>query len=137
MSANAELVRGIFAMGSIPKQDMLAALPGMIAELCDPEIEFVETPERVDSRTYHGHEGVRQAWVRWLDQWEDYSFELEHLEERGDDVFCVAHEEGRGAGSGASADATLFTIVTFKDGKIRRYREFYDEAAARSAFEKV
>jgi hypothetical protein len=32
-------------------------------------------------------------------------------------------------------DATLYSVITFRDGKISRYREFYDEATARASLE--
>jgi ketosteroid isomerase-like protein len=133
---NVEFVTGLLSAGSeLPKEQLLPALPQMIEEACDPEIEFVETPERVDAKTYHGHAGALEAFTQWLDQWEEYSTELESAEDHGDQVFCVMREHGRGAGSGASADAVLYLVFSFRDGKIHRYQEFYDEAAARAALE--
>jgi ketosteroid isomerase-like protein len=38
-----------------------------------------------------------------------------------------------GHGSGASTDATIYAVFTFRGGKVSRYREFYDEAAARAS----
>ena len=37
----------------------------------------------------------------------------------------------RGEASGASVAAHIFVVLTFRDGKIARYQEFHDEAAAR------
>jgi hypothetical protein len=34
------------------KDAMLAALPEMIPQICDPEIEWVEDPQRADGRVY-------------------------------------------------------------------------------------
>jgi ketosteroid isomerase-like protein len=44
------------------------------------------------------------------------------------------HEDRRGQ-SGATAEARLYLIYTIRDGKICRYREFYDEGAARAALD--
>ena len=130
---NVETVRAmITAFPAVDKEEMLAALPAAIPEFCDPEIEFVETPERVDARTFHGHDGVLEAFERWLDMWDEYEFEPERFEDHGDDVLLVAREQGRGA-SGAAAEARLYTIFTMREGKILRYREYYDETAARAA----
>jgi ketosteroid isomerase-like protein len=132
--ANVEFVRGLFAAtDGLEKDQLLEALPAMIAEICDPEIEWVETPERLDARTYRGHDGVLAAWTRWLDHWAEYSFELGEVEDHGDTVFVVAIEHGRGAASGAPGDASLYILFTMRDGKIARYQEFYDDAAARAA----
>ena len=59
---NVEFVEAILAgPGSMDKQALLAALPELIAQTCDPDIEWVEDPQRPDGQTYRGHEGVRQS----------------------------------------------------------------------------
>ena len=132
-SENVDLIKGILASFEGADSDAIREmLPAAIAETCDPEIEFVETPERVDAQTFHGHEGVLEAFNRWLDQWDEYNAEAESFEDHGDEVFVVAREQGRGR-SGATAEARLYLIYTVRDGKIARYREFYDETAARAA----
>ena len=132
---NVDFVAGLFqAAGSLDKETMLAALPDMVAEICDPEIEWVEDPQRPDSRTYRGHAGVLESFRQWLDTFEQYDYEVERITDcGGDDVFVVANEHGTGALSGAPVGARIYTVVTVKDGKIRRYREFYDEGAALEA----
>ena len=116
------------------KQTMLAALPEVIAYMCDPEIEWVEDPQRADGRVYRGHDGVRESWERWLDQWDQHGYEPERFVDcGGDDVLVVSREQARGAASGATVSARHYSVVTFRDGKILRYREFYEEAAALQA----
>jgi ketosteroid isomerase-like protein len=134
MSAeNVEMIKGLMNGFEGADADAIREmLPAAIPQFCDPEIEFIETPERVDATTYHGHEGVLEAFSRWLDQWDEYDAEAESFEDHGDDVFVVARERGRGQ-SGATVEARLYLIYTMRDGKILRYREFYDEDAARAA----
>ena len=45
----------------------------------------------------------------------------------------MIREYGTGHGSGASGEATLYAVVTFRDSKVIRYREFYNESSARGA----
>jgi uncharacterized protein len=131
---NLEFVKGLMAAGKdADKQAILAALPELIAVMCDPEIEWVEDPQRPDSRVYHGHDGVRQSFERWLDQWGEYGIETERFIDCGDDVLAVAREQGRGAMSGATVSARIYLVFTFREGKVLRYQEFYDEAAALEA----
>jgi ketosteroid isomerase-like protein len=131
---NVEFVKGLFAAGSdMDKEALLAALPELIAQTCDPEIEWYEDPQRADARVYRGHGGVLESFERWLDQWNEYGTEAERFVDYGDDVLAVAREHGRGERSGATVSARIFIVVTFRDGKILRYREFYDEAAALAA----
>ena len=131
---NVEFVKAFFAAGSaVEKEALLSALPELIAQACDPEIEWYEDPQRADARVYRGHRGVRESFERWLDQWDEYGAEAERFIDCGDDVLVVAREHGRGARSGATVSSRIFYVLTFRDGKILRYREFYDEAAALEA----
>src|SRR5689334_8892392 len=115
------------------KEALLAALPELIAQTCDPEIEWYEDPQRADAHVYRGHDGVRESFERWLDQWDEYTSEPEQFVDCGDAVLAVATERGRGARSGATVSSRIFIVVAFREGKVLRYREFYDEAAALKA----
>ena len=133
---NVAITRAIFegdAMTS--KEAMRAALPEVIPALFQPDAEWIEAPERVDSKLYRGHDGIRESFEQWLDEWGDYRVSAERFEDHGDHVLVVAHESGEGHGSGVSTDATVYAVVTFRDGKIARYREFYDEVAARASID--
>ena len=75
---NLEFVEALFAAtGSMDKQALLAALPELIPQMCAPDIEWVEDPGRADGTIYRGHEGVRQSWERWLEQWDEWGGELD------------------------------------------------------------
>src|SRR5437660_6122321 len=128
---NVEFVEGLLAgAGSMDKQALLAALPELIPQMCAPDIEWVEDPGRADGTIYRGHEGVRQSWERWLEQWDEWGGELERLIDCGDDVLAIVRERGRGATSGASVSTRNYLVFTIHEGKIARYQEFYDELAA-------
>lgn len=131
---NVEFVESFFAAGeSMDKKALLAILPEFIEQTCDPEIEWIEDPQRADKRIYRGHEGVRESWEQWLDQWDQWGFEVERIVDCGESVLVVSREQGRGATSGATVSARNFIVLTFRDGKILRYQEFYDEADALKA----
>jgi ketosteroid isomerase-like protein len=131
---NVEFVKGLFAAGaSMDKQALLAALPDLIAQTCDPEIEWVEDPQRADGRVYRGHEGVRESWERWLENFDEWGFEVERISDHGNRVLVVAVEHGRGSVSEAEVSARNYMVFTLRAGKILRYQEFYDEAYALEA----
>jgi ketosteroid isomerase-like protein len=131
---NVELVHGLLTgAAGMDKQAVIAALPEVIAQICTPDIEWVEDPRRADGTIHRGHDGVRRSWERWLEQWDEWEWELERLTDCGEDVLVVARESGRGASSGASVSARNHMVFTIRDGKIARYREFYDERAALEA----
>jgi ketosteroid isomerase-like protein len=132
---NVDFVRSVFGgIESTDKDALLAALPDLIAQLTDPEIEWIEDPTRADSRTYRGHEGVLESWARWFEQWDEYGWEAERFIDCGDDnVFVAARETGSGAASGATVSAAIFIVITLRDQKVVRWREYYDEATALKA----
>jgi ketosteroid isomerase-like protein len=101
----------------------LAALPTLIEEACDPDIEWVEDPQRLDQRVYRGHAGVRESWERWVEDFDAYGFEVERISDHGDRVLVVAVERGRGSTSEADVSARIYTVCTFRAGKILRYQE--------------
>ncbi len=131
---NVEFLEGLFAgAADLDKQALLDALPDLIAQTCDPEIEWVEDPKRADRRVYRGHQGVRESWERWLENFDEYSGEVERMVDCADKVLVVLREQGRGALSGATISQRIYAVFTFRAGKIARYEEFYDEQAALEA----
>jgi ketosteroid isomerase-like protein len=131
---NVEFLKNLLAgAANVDKHELLHALPGLVSQIYTPDVEWVEDPERADARTYRGHDGVLESFERWLEQWGEYGFEAEQFVDCGDDVLVVGREYGTGAVSGANVSARIYVVVTFRDGKITRYREFYDERAALDA----
>jgi ketosteroid isomerase-like protein len=131
---NVAFLEALFAgAADLDKQAMLDALPELIAETCDPEIEWVEDPRRADRRVYRGHDGVRESWERWLENFDQYGFEVERIVDAGAKVLVAAREEGRGRASGATISQRIYAVYSFRGGKISRYEEFYDERAALEA----
>jgi ketosteroid isomerase-like protein len=134
---NVEFLRNLFAASeSLDKDALVAMLPDMIPEICDPEIEWIEDPTRADGRTYRGHDGVRESWERWLEDFDTYAIEIESITDHGDRAAVTAVEHGRGSASGAEVSSRVHTVVTFRAGKILRYEEFYDEQDALAALER-
>jgi ketosteroid isomerase-like protein len=132
---NVDFVAGIFKTAEGMDRDaMLAALPDLVPQICDPEVEWIEDPQRADARTYRGHEGVIESWRQWLEGFGEYGLAVERITDcGGDDVFVAGREQATGALSDAPVKGTTYAVVTVKDGKIRRYREFSDERTALDA----
>jgi ketosteroid isomerase-like protein len=129
-----EFVEGLIAgMAGADRQALIAALPGIVAETCDPEIEWVEDPQRADGRIYRGHGGVLESWQHWLEDFDEWGFELERVVDCGDDVLVVAREQVRGAASGATVASRKYMVLTVRDRKLLRYREFEQEQPALKA----
>jgi uncharacterized protein len=128
---NLEIVKGMFAAaGSLEKSELLAALPLMIREICHEDVEWIEDPDRVDSRTYVGHDGVLKSFEHLVEDFAEYGFELEEAVDCGDRVFAVTREHARGATSGVRVDTAQYQVFTFRDGKLARFEEFADRGTA-------
>jgi len=82
---NVEFLETLFAgAADMEKQALLDALPNLIAQTCDPDIEWVEDPRRADRRVYRGHEGVRESWERWLENFDEQGVERHNHRETAD-----------------------------------------------------
>ena len=71
-------------------------------QFVDPEVEIVQPFELPGARTYHGHEGLRDAVQSWAGQWDDFRAEPERIIDAGDRVVVLVHQLGRGKASGGS-----------------------------------
>jgi ketosteroid isomerase-like protein len=126
---NVELV-ACFYEPATSKAELLTAMPRTMA-FCHPEVEWTS---REDGLTYRGREGVKQALERWLESFDEYSYEVQRIiDGGGDDVLVVGLEAARGAMSGAEVRSVNHELLTVRDGMIVRFREFYDESEALEA----
>jgi ketosteroid isomerase-like protein len=130
--ANVELVRRLLDM--FAKRDHEA-----VFAFYDPEIEWDATAGSGSlndlAGVYHGHEGVRTFWRRWLQAWKDLEFELEDVVDAGDDVVALIRTQRQwGRHSGIVTDMPPYGIVfTVRDGKVVRWRSFPSQEAALEA----
>jgi ketosteroid isomerase-like protein len=128
------IVEGLYGgAADADMQTLLATLPALIAQACDPEIEWIEDPQRADGKVYRGHAGVQESFERWLEHFDEFGYEAERFIDCGEDVLVVGREHARGSTSGAAISSRHYSIVTVRAGKILRFREFYDEQAAFAA----
>ena len=84
---------------------------------------------------YHGHEGVRTYWRRWLQAWADLEFEVDDVLDAGDDVVALIHNQRQwGRRSGIVTEMPPYGLVfTIRNGKVVRWRAFSDERSALKA----
>jgi ketosteroid isomerase-like protein len=112
------------------KAEMLTGMP-RIMELCHPEVVW---SAREEGWTHRGREGVREALETWLESYEEYRYEVQRIVDCSDDeVLVVGFEVGRGSMSGVEVRSVSYELLTFRDGKIVRFREFHEESEALEA----
>jgi ketosteroid isomerase-like protein len=104
---NVELVRRLLEMFARREHEAVFAF-------YDPDIEWDATNIRAFglddlAAVYHGHEGVRTYWRRWLQAWKDLEFDVEDVRDAGDDVVALIHNQrqwGRHSGIPSSCRHT-------------------------------
>ena len=134
-AANVELVRRLLDM--FAKRDHEA-----VFAFYDPDIEWdaAAGPGNFGvlddlAGVYHGHEGVRTYWRRWLQAWKDLEFELEDVVDAGDQVVALIRNQRQwGRHSGIVTEMPPYGLVfTIRDGKVVRWRSYPSQEAALEA----
>jgi ketosteroid isomerase-like protein len=83
---------------------------------------------------YHGHDGFREAWSKWLDAFADLRVEPDEVVDLGGDRLLVGiRAVGRGTGSGVTVAQRGFTLYTFREGRVARHEFFFDRELAEQA----
>ena len=74
--------------------------------------------------SYRGHKGIRQWWQEFAESWEDWTSHIHEIRPAGDEVLVEITVDVTGTGSGAEVAQTFFQVVTVRDGKLVRSRDF-------------
>jgi ketosteroid isomerase-like protein len=82
----------------------------------DPEIEWQPGFGALEEGEHRGIDGFRSFIESWLESFDDFHIVPELLVQKGDRVVVVAHQEGRGHGSGIELEARVVHVWTIRDG---------------------
>jgi ketosteroid isomerase-like protein len=101
--------------------------------LMSPEIVFVPRLLAVEGGELRGHEGVREWWDSIFNAFPD--FEATVLEIRAVDSFTIGRMRYRGRGSGSTApfDETIWLVSSWRDGRSVWAKSFRNRAEALEA----
>jgi ketosteroid isomerase-like protein len=99
----------------------------------DREVEFSQPDDEPGGGTYHGVDGVVEAFRKWLAPWDEYRVDLEEITDHGQHVLARTRHHMRGKASGIDVEKIIFQLWTLRDGRIVRVRMYYDEAEALAA----
>jgi ketosteroid isomerase-like protein len=73
---------------------------------------------------YAGLDGLRNAWLEWLEPWDSYRTEIEELIDVGDQVVVFTRDFGRRTGVEAEVSVLGAAVWTVRGGKLAR-ADFY------------
>ncbi len=80
-----------------------------------------------------GRDAVIKASRHYWGTWDEYQLDAEELIDAGSSVVVIFRERGRGKGSGAPIEKKRAQVWSFSRGRIIRWEEFPDPAAALEA----
>jgi ketosteroid isomerase-like protein len=103
-----------------------------VFDLYDTDIVWEHCDETDLGGVYHGHEGVRTYWRRWLSAWRDLEFEVQDVRDAGEDVVALIHNQRHwGRQSGIETQMPPYGLVfTIQGGKVVRWRFYPDQESA-------
>src|SRR5215208_4153324 len=85
------------------------------------------------SETYHGHEGIRRAWARATEPFEDGANTIEWTRDTSDQVVSCQHVRARGAASAVDRDFRYAYLWRFAGGKVVYLKSYRDPRQALKA----
>jgi len=90
--------------------------------------EDAELSSLTDAAPHHGREGARRYWEAYRDSFQEVRSEFRNVVSGDDVVVLEWTSHGRGA-EGRAFEYDGVSVVEFRDGKVRRFRAYFDPAA--------
>jgi ketosteroid isomerase-like protein len=110
--------------------DVWSALVDALAPLFHVDFECVPPGVPDTERTYTGLDGLRAAWLGWMEPWLTYRTEIEQALDAGNRVLVLVNDYGRRAGVSEEVKLEGSGVWTVNDGKIARAEFFAHRSEA-------
>jgi ketosteroid isomerase-like protein len=134
--ANVELVRAL--LGPFEADDMIplfrdetisASISAASEQFFTPDFECVFVREDVGRAEYFGLDGLRTAFLDWLEPWESYRAGVEDVIDAGDGrVVVLTRDRARPKGASAEVDFLGAPVWTVRNGKVARIEFYFNRA---------
>jgi hypothetical protein len=138
MSAeNVELVRSLhpgsdFDLApAVSDDDFCASWRALLGSRFDPSVQGTIRIPGSAPTIYSGMDGLRQAWLAWLEHWRSYRDEIEDVIDGGDELVVVIHRShGQLQPGDTEVTRRSATVWTVRDGRVAsvEFNVPYDEA---------
>lgn len=113
--------------------DVWGSLTEAVAPLFHPDFACVQRWLDAAPTTYPGLDGLRTAWLDWLEPWVTYRTEIKEAIDYGDRVLVLVHDFARREGSTEEVMLVGAAVWTVDDGKIIRAQFYTDRTQALKA----
>jgi len=95
--------------------------PDVLGELLDPEMEWEPGFGALEEGVHRGADGFRQFVASWMESFDDFQIRPELLVQVSDQIVVIAHQQGRGHGSGIELETQVVHVWTIRDGRAVRW----------------
>jgi ketosteroid isomerase-like protein len=96
----------------------------------DGDWVYEDPPDLPDARVLRGREEVEAHLRDLIATLGEMELTVEEMADVEDELLVVTRFTTQGAQSGIQVDATIFQLVDFENGRVRRYRTFTDRDQA-------
>jgi ketosteroid isomerase-like protein len=104
--------------------ELWSALADAVAPFFHRNFETVPPGVPGTESVHLGLDGLRTAWLGWMEPWLTYRAEIMQVHDAGDRVLVLSHDYGRREGSTEEIKVDGSGVWTVSDGKIAR-TEFF------------
>jgi ketosteroid isomerase-like protein len=101
--------------------DTWRKLDSIPSELMQPDIEWVNPPDAIETGTRHGEASFREAESAFQRAYSSFEIEVGRQVERGNVVGLIVKTLVRGRGSGIELRQRQGMAFTISDGKVARF----------------
>jgi ketosteroid isomerase-like protein len=110
--------------------ELSSALAAAIAPLFHSDFESVPPGVPGTESIHFGLDGLREAWLGWIEPWLTYRTEIKQGIDAGDRVLLLTQDYGRREGVAEEVKIDGSAVWTISEGKIARAEFFADRADA-------
>jgi ketosteroid isomerase-like protein len=104
-----------------------------ILAIADPEIEWTMDAGWLEDQTYKGHDGLRKLSAMFVENLDDYRWDVERVIDSGDRVAALVYQRGRAKEGGVPIEGPIGVVVEFRDGAAIRVWNYFEWRSALEA----
>lgn len=111
-------------------QALIAGIVAAAGELATDDVVCVMSGAEHFKATYDGLEGLREAWGDWLDAFASIRFEIERIQDVGENVLVEVQQIGVTRHGGVEITQPSAAVWKFRDDRIVRIEFHLDRVEA-------
>ena len=112
------------------RDDSWSALVAAVAPFFHADFETVPPGVPGTENVHIGFDGLREAWLGWMEPWLTYRTEIKQSIDAGDRVLLLTQDYGRREGVAEEVKIDGSAVWTVSEGKVVRAEFFADRADA-------